>query len=78
MAHPYDAVIPLFLANDPDDVCLVGSGVLVLLEAEYFLLTAAHVTDHLDGHHLIFTVTVQASGIVRSGGAYKSLSNVNA
>ena len=54
MAHPYDAVIPLFLANDPDDVCLVGSGVLVLLEAEYFLLTAAHVTDHLDGHHFLF------------------------
>ena len=54
MAHPYDAVIPLFLANDPDDVCLVGSGVLVLLEAEYFLLTAAHVSDHLDGHHFLF------------------------
>jgi hypothetical protein len=33
---PYDAVIPLFLANDPDDVCLVGSGVLVLLEGRLF------------------------------------------
>src|SRR6266567_5846165 len=54
MTHPYDAVVPLFLANDPDEVCLVGSGVLVLVEKEYFLLTAAHVTDHLDGHHFLF------------------------
>jgi hypothetical protein len=54
MAHPYDAVIPLFLANNPGEVCLVGSGVLVLIEEEYFLLSAAHVTDHLDGHHFLF------------------------
>ncbi|HXM32921.1 MAG TPA: hypothetical protein VN921_04650 [Chthoniobacterales bacterium] len=53
MAHAYDAVIPLFLTDDSHDACLIGSGVLVLIEADYFLLTAARVTDHLDGHRFL-------------------------
>jgi hypothetical protein len=55
MAHAYDAIVPLFLSSESDELCLVGSSVLVVIEEEYFLLTAAHVTDHVDESHFLFT-----------------------
>src|SRR4051812_21381963 len=64
-ARPLEAVRPLFthdqLSSEP---FLTGSGVLVRLESEYFLFTAAHVMESFNKRAIVTASEDELFGLV--------------
>ena len=60
-----DSVIPIFHEDfQTEKINQIGSGVLILFRAYYFILTAGHVIDEQkSGHLLIPGVTRHLTGI---------------